>query len=445
MTRHWWNRKSTSRTESEPAVAEPDPEPGPTPEGSIPRATVILLGLAGAVVVIFGIYALRGVVAPVFLALVLTICVHPLRGWLVRLGVKRGVATVLAILAVFALIAGFVALLLISVAQFSTLLPQFAPQIEAIGASIAATLEGFGIGTAQVDTIVSGLDPSNLVDFATSLLGGIAGIVGSLVVIFTVLMLMAMDATYGPAILRQMEPRRPYLVSALVNFTTGVRRYMVVTTGLGIVQGLFNWIALLLLQVPGALLWGLLSFLCSFIPNIGYFIAIIPPLVFGFLVGGWPTFIAVVVVYGLVNAVVQSIVQPRVVGNAVALSQTITFVSVLFWAFVIGPIGAILAVPLTLLARTILLDADPRLRLWRPATGDIVGTKPIAEEIAAENQAESRALRAERAARRGAKSGKGRGSGTGGASEPTGSAGSAGGGGDGSRAPAGTAPRPPSA
>ncbi|TPW68314.1 AI-2E family transporter, partial [Schumannella sp. 10F1B-5-1] len=68
-----------------------------------------------------------------------------------------------------------------------------------------------------------------------------------------------------------------------------------------------------------------LSFLCSFIPNIGYFIAIIPPIVFGALVGGWPTVIWVIVIYGVINAVVQSIVQPVVVGNAVLLNQTITF------------------------------------------------------------------------------------------------------------------------
>ena len=150
---------------------------------------------------------------------------------------------------------------------------------------------------------------------------------------------------------------------------------MVVTTILGVAQGIFNWLALLALGVPGALLWGMLSFLCSFIPNVGYFIAIIPPLIFGAFVGGWPTVIAIIVIYGVINAIVQSVVQPRVVGNAVQLSQTLTFVSVLFWAVVLGAIGAILAVPLTLLVRTILIDADPANRMWRPMTGDFDETK----------------------------------------------------------------------
>ena len=92
---------------------------------------------------------------------------------------------------------------------------------------------------------------------------------------------------------------------------------MVVTTVLGIAQGVVNWIALVILGVPGAFIWGLLAFVCSFIPNIGYFIAIIPPIIFGALVGGWPTVIAVIVVYGIINGVIQSVIQPRVVGHAV--------------------------------------------------------------------------------------------------------------------------------
>jgi AI-2 transport protein TqsA len=170
---------------------------------------------------------------------------------------------------------------------------------------------------------------------------------------------MAADAAYARTILRQLSERRPELVQALRDYATNVRRYMVVTTVLGVVQGVLNATALFIMGVPAALLWGLLAFLCSFIPNIGYFFAIIPPLVFGFLVGGWPTVVWVIVVYGVINGVVQSIIQPRVVGHAVSLSQTITFFSVLLWAALTGPIGAILAIPLTLLVKALLVDIDP--------------------------------------------------------------------------------------
>ncbi|WP_312672742.1 AI-2E family transporter [Microbacterium sp.] len=370
-------------------------DPLPTASGP-PRVAFILMGCGGAAAAAFGLWAVRGIAAPVLLALVLTICAHPIRAVLERIRVPRGAATVTAMLLVFALLAAFAAALVIALAQFTTLIPEYTPQLEQIGASIGAWLSGFGIDAASAETIVSGLEPSNLLDFAAGLLGGVTGIVFGLVVILTLVMLMAMDGAYLPALLDQMRPRRPDLVGAFAGFATSVRRYMIAATGLGVLQSTLNWIALAVLQVPAAFLWALLSFICSFIPNVGYFIAIIPPAVFGFLAGGWPTGIAVIVVYGIINVIVQSIVQPLLVANVVALNQTLTFVSVLFWAVILGPVGALLAVPLTLLVRTILIDADPRARLWRPLTGDIDEAKELIEARDADRKATRVARKEER-------------------------------------------------
>ncbi|MHA7986238.1 AI-2E family transporter [Rathayibacter sp. CAU 1779] len=376
----WWRSRKTETAPKEPAVDDQELRPAP----ALPRADAILLGLAGGVVTAVGMYWLRGFLAPVLLALILTVCVHPLRRALEKRGVSRGLATGSVIATVFVLLAAFVTALIVALAQFAALLPQFAPQLEEIGKTIGSWLKSVGFDQAQVQAVVSGFDPSRLIGAVGGILGSVANITFGLVVILTCLILMAVDASALSAISKQVATHRPNLVAAMSGFAVGVRKYMVATTGLGIAQGLLNWAALAIMQVPGAFLWGMLSFLCSFIPNIGYFIAIIPPLVFGLLTGGWGVFIAIIVVYGVINSVVQSIIQPRVVGNAVALSQTITFVSVLFWAVVIGPIGAILAVPLTLLVRTILIDSDPRARWWRPIIGDLRDTQPyIAEETAA--------------------------------------------------------------
>ncbi len=348
----------------EQASSESDPRPG------LPRSVTVLLALAGATVVTFGFGAIRGIITPVFFAFVLTLCVHPIRRWMQSRGIPRGIATGTTIAAVFGLLIGFAAVLVASLAQFSALLPQYAPQMAQLGASIAGALESLGFGADQAQAVLNGFTPSNIVSFIGGLLGNVASLVGSLVIILTMLILMAIDGSRIPVILTHLNYHRPALVSAFVGFGTGVRRYMVATTVLGMAQGVFNWLVLVILQVPGAPLWGLLSFICSFIPNIGYFIAIVPPLFFGFLTGGWPTVVAIIVIYGGINGVVQSIIQPKYVGNAVSLSETLTFVSVLFWAVVLGPVGAVLAVPLTLFIRAILLDSDPSISWWRPLTGD---------------------------------------------------------------------------
>jgi AI-2 transport protein TqsA len=367
-------------------------EPAPSesnPRSALPRTAIILLALASATIAAFGLGAIRGIVTPVFFAFVLTLCVHPIRRWMQARGISRGIATGTTIAAVFGLLTAFAVVLIASLAQFSALLPQYAPQMAQLGATIASALESLGFGPEQAQEVLNGFTPDRIVGFLGGLLGNVTSLVTSLVIILTMLILMALDGSRVPALLTHLNYHRPALVSALNGFGTSVRRYMVATTVLGIAQGLFNWLVLVILQIPGALLWGLLSFICSFIPNIGYFIAIIPPLFFGYLTGGWPTVVAVIIIYGGINSIVQSIIQPKYVGNAVSLSETLTFFSVLFWAVVLGPVGAVLAVPLSLLFRTILLDSDPSMSWWRPLTGDKKDLELLIKE-------EDKAIRARR-------------------------------------------------
>ncbi|ASN20185.1 AI-2E family transporter [Arthrobacter sp. YN] len=371
-------------------------EPSDSDPPVLPRSTTILLALGAATVAAFGIAAIKGIFTPVFLAFVLTLCVHPIRHRMHRHGIGRGIATATTIAAVFGLLIAFAGVLIAALAQFSALLPQFAPQIQQLGVTIADALDAVGFGPEQTQAIQDGFDPGRIIGFVGGLLGGATDLVGSLVVILTMLILMAVDGSRVPALLTYLNQYRPALVSALTGFGAAVRRYMVATTILGIAQGLFNWLVLVLLQVPGALLWGLLSFICSFIPNVGYFIAIIPPLFFGYLSGGWPTVIGVILVFGVINSAIQSIIQPKYIGNAVSLSETLTFVSVLFWALVLGPMGAILAVPLTLLVRALLLDADTS-KPWRRA---LTGDKSALEGIMKDEDSKIRDRRTSRSTRR---------------------------------------------
>lgn len=385
----WWNRRKPAATEPpEPAEAAPEAE-----RVSEHRTAFIMLGLAGAVVVAFGLAAIAEIFVWSFFALVLIICVYPLRPLLERHGVKRGVATVAVILTVVVLLGVFAFAFFFSFAQFLALLPQYADEFQSWAENVGAWLSSLGVGQQQISEISAWFDPGKVLDFIGGVVGSAAGFVTAAVILLTMLMLIAMDSSPVRTLVRELYPRKPLLATAAVAYTIGVRRYMVVTTFLGIAQGLINWIALLLLGVPGAALWGVLAFLCSFIPNIGYFIAIIPPIVFAALVGGWPLVLAVIVVYGVINAVVQSLVQPRVVGNAVALSQSITFFSVLFWAVVLGPMGAILAIPLTLLVRMLLVDSNPNMTWIRSAMGDFDEAKKVM-------QAEDAAAKAERKSRR---------------------------------------------
>jgi hypothetical protein len=78
------------------------------------------------------------------------------------------------------------------------------------------------------------------------------------------------------------------------------------------------------------------------------------------LEGGWGELLLIIIVYSVLNFVVQTLIQPRFVGDSVGLSMTVTFVALLFWGWVLGALGALLAIPLTLLVKALLVDVDPR-------------------------------------------------------------------------------------
>ena len=103
----------------------------------------------------------------------------------------------------------------------------------------------------------------------------------------------------------------------------------------------------------------MLAFVTNFIPNIGFVIGVIPPALIALLDSGPGLMLAVIALYSVVNFVIQSIIQPRVVGDTVGLTPTLTFLSLVFWTWLIGPLGALLAVPLSLLIRALLVEADP--------------------------------------------------------------------------------------
>jgi predicted PurR-regulated permease PerM len=92
-------------------------------------------------------------------------------------------------------------------------------------------------------------------------------------------------------------------------------------------------------------------------------LGLLPP---ALLQGGVRQAVLVIVAYSVINVMIQSLLQPKFIGDAVGLSVTPTFLPRVFWSFVIGPLGALLAVPLSLFIKALLVDADPDSRWLNP-------------------------------------------------------------------------------
>ncbi|MCD4526880.1 AI-2E family transporter [Nocardioides sp. cx-173] len=331
----------------------------------LPRALIVLLGLAAAFMVISGMRASASLIGPAFLALVLTIAVHPLRVRLDRY-LWGWVTTTLCVLLVAAVAIGLAVAIVVAGAKFATLLPQYKDDFNDAASDAIHLLERAGVSTEQIEHVLDGLDLGRLVGVATDALSDIYGLVSGLAFMLALVLFMTVDSRALSGQLATVAQGRPDLVAALRSFAHDTRRYLLVSTVFGLIAAVLDTIALELLDVPAPLLWGLLAFLTSYIPHIGFLIGLVPPAVLALLEGGPGLLLAVVAIYLAVNFVIGSVIHPRVVGNSVGLTSTLTFLSLIFWAGVIGPIGAILAVPLSILVRSLLVDADPASRWLSP-------------------------------------------------------------------------------
>jgi predicted PurR-regulated permease PerM len=217
---------------------------------------------------------------------------------------------------------------------------------------------------------VARLDLANLVGVLQRVFSGVTSVLSNLFFIVVLVFFLAVDGAHFPRRIAVVSRSRPELVAALRSFAKGARSYVVVSTVFGLIVAVLDVGALYLLSIPLPLLWGLLSFITNYVPNIGFVLGLVPPALLGLLEGGPSRMVWVVVAYSVINVVIQSFVQPKVVGDSVGLSVTLTFLSLVFWSFVIGPLGALLAIPLTLLVKALLIDADPHAQWLRPLLGD---------------------------------------------------------------------------
>jgi AI-2 transport protein TqsA len=332
----------------------------------LPRGLLILLGFAAAVITVAGLKSISGLVAPAFLALVLTIGVHPLRGWLMRHGLPGRAATVVMILAVYAILLILALSLVVSIARFATLMPSYQQDMSNLVSEATAWLQSVGVGKQQINAVGQAFDPSRLVGVATGFLSGLLSVLSNLFFIVVLLLFLAFDAAWFPGRLGAAEQSRSGLVTALVSFAVGTRRYLVVSTVFGLIVAVLDVGLLYALSIPVPLVWGLLAFITNYIPNIGFVVGLVPPAILGLLEGGIPGALGVIIGYSVLNVVIQSVLQPKFVGDAVGLSTSLTFVSLVFWAWVLGALGALLAIPLSLLAKALLVDADPDSRWLVP-------------------------------------------------------------------------------
>ena len=312
-----------------------------------------LLAAAALVVIVAGIKAAEQIMVPFLLAaFIATIAATPVY-WLHRFRVPVGAAIALVMLALIVALLGMGAVAAQSVDGFQEQLPFYRERLGGLLEGLLAALAGLGIE-------LSGdmLDPAKALGWAGDTLLGLGSVLSNgFLILLTVIFILAEASTF-PRKLRTVldDPERdlPYFE----RFAEKVNRYIAIKTTVSLATGAFVSLALAVIGVEHAILWGLLAFLLNYVPTIGSAIAAVPPVLLALIQLGVGHAVAVAGVFVVVNIVMGNVVEPRFMGRSLGLSTLVVFLSLVFWGWMLGPVGTVLSVPLTMTAK-IALEANP--------------------------------------------------------------------------------------
>lgn len=309
---------------------------------------VIMLGML--VIVLAGIRFAADIIVPFILALFIAVVLNPLVQWMVRLRVPR----VLAIsLLIGVIILGMVLLLAYlgnSLNELARTLPVYRDSLLAPLQQLDPWLHRVGIDVS-VEQLQTFIDPNAAMTLVTSLLTQLSNAMTSIFLLLLTVVFMLIEVPQLPAKLQQLMARPAEGMGAIQRALDSVTHYLVLKTAISVVTGLVVWGMLTLLEVRFAFVWGLLAFALNYIPNIGSVLAAIPPIVQVLAFSGFYDALIVLSGYLLINLVFGNILEPRMMGRGLGLSTLVVFLSLIFWGWLLGPVGMLLSVPLTIMVK----------------------------------------------------------------------------------------------
>lgn len=336
--------------------------------GSGARALVII---ASVVVILAGIYAARQVLTPVLLAGFITMASTPLMQWLRQRRVPESVSITIALTITVSVLTLLALLVAGSINSFVLRVPRFEAQLTSAVESMQRWLgeQGFVISSGSLADLV---DPGPVLSLLGGAVQGLASFASFTVLVVLVVAFMLLESAGLRDKLERVSLSRRQ-ISDLEGLSQMMYRYLGVKTLTSAATGLLIGLWTSFLGLELFVLYGVLAFLLNYVPTVGSIVAALPAVILALLQFGPGTALATTLGYLLVNFVIGNGIEPRIMGAAMGLSPLVVIFSLLLWGWLLGPVGALLSVPLTILVR-ILLASTPDLNwlsvLLGPATHD---------------------------------------------------------------------------
>jgi predicted PurR-regulated permease PerM len=322
----------------------------------------LLIGTAAFVIVAAGIREAAELLNSILLAMLLTVTVVPAFDALRRRGVPKGLAVVLTSLLLAGVLVVLVGVLGLSGTRLIQVLPHYQERALGLREDLEALLLTWGIESERIFSSEL-VDPNRLLGLAAGFLSGLGQVLSqALLLILIVAFFLAergiRDQTFQPG-------------GTAARVARDVRQYLIITALSGLGFSLLAYVVMLAVGTDLALVWAVLAFIMNFVPNVGIILSVIPPVLLTMLELSWQRALVVLAVFLVLNFVVDNLIKPRFMQSGLDVPPLVGLLSLVIWAYLLGPIGAILALPLTIAVRRVLQDADvavPGLGFESPAS-----------------------------------------------------------------------------
>jgi AI-2 transport protein TqsA len=366
-----------------PASDERRPEPQASPAahgaaafaGQFSPIQRLLITAAAVALTLWFMRMAAGIIVPVLLALVVTMAVSPFLNWQTRHHVPPIIAWLITVILTTAAVVFIFVLGGIGLAR---LIGELNGYVSDLAAQLGDASGFFGRLGIHLDGLFDRgglLAPQRVISFGIQMLQLTKQVFGGVALTLLIVFFMLAEAITLRLKVSRTPPRVSPVIQRMELFTRDMRAFVQATAIIGLINGVAAGVFLYLLGIQFPVMWGLFAFLMTFIPTLGFFIAVVPPMFFALLDHGWQMALLVFIGYLVIWAVTGTLRSGRFVGRRLNLAPIVILLSIILWGWVLGIMGGLLAVPMTLLVRRMLLEAYDESRWITDLLGRPVRTQ----------------------------------------------------------------------
>ena len=307
--------------------------------------------MASVIIVLAGIKSASEIIVPFLLSLFIAIILSPSFFYLKSKGFPQALALSLVILS-FVLFLGAVASLIgNSVQDFSANIDLYSQKLAQNYVTLAHYAASFGVDI-PVEELSTFINSKQIMLFVSSIIKGMGSMfTNGFVILLTVVFMLLESKSFVEKI--KISDGNKGSMKHIEQIFSKIKEYMILKALISLFTGFIVWIALLIIGTDYAFLWAVVAFLLNFIPNIGSVIAAIPAILISLVQLGSVSAAIVASFYVAINVIIGSVIEPRVMGRGLGLSTLVVFLSLLFWGWLLGMVGMLLSIPLTIMAKII--------------------------------------------------------------------------------------------